>query len=49
MTDIDYAPGDEFNILMILCPARLRDYARTLLADCSELWADDISELEEVS
>jgi len=42
MAENDYAPSDEFNLLMIFCPARLRDYARTLLADCNELWADEM-------
>lgn len=42
MSDTDYAPGDEFNVLMVLCPPFLRDYARNLLAECNELWADEI-------
>jgi len=44
MSDDDYAPGDEFNVLMVFCPPFLRDYARNLLTECNEMWADEIDD-----
>lgn len=42
--DDDTPPGEEYNLLMSLCPPSVRERARNLLADCNALWADEIDD-----